>query len=141
MSRHELAALRPIRQHREAQAERAWREEHGRLQALLERERQAEAQLECARLQQREQRAALSRAHQGQTLTPMLLAAWGEQEKRLLAELGKQAQALDALRQERLQQDQQAVQARQQLRGRQRQLEKLRELSRLLKEAPEHEPC
>jgi hypothetical protein len=141
MSPLELAALHPIRRHREAQAERAWHDARRRLEGLLQRVADAEGQLEQARRQQREQRQRLASEHQGQALTPLTLAAWGEQERRLLGQLASDEAALLELREQRLRQQQQADRARLRLRERQRQLEKLKELTALLTEDGDHGAC
>lgn len=140
MSPLEIAALQPIRRHREAQAERAWRDERQRLESLARQVVDAEVRLEQARRAQVAERRQLAREHQGQALTPLTLAAWGKQEKRLLGQLAADESSLLELRRQRLRQQQQADAARLRLRERQRQLEKFKELTALLAEASDHEP-
>ncbi|MBT2340252.1 MULTISPECIES: hypothetical protein [Pseudomonas] len=136
MSRADLNALAPVRRHREAQAERAWRQARDLL-----REREAEvaaarAQWQAAREQQAAQREALYGEHRGRALSVVELNAWSTQERRLIGELAEQAQGLQALDAAQARQAQDTEAAQQRLRKRRRDLEKLKALmERLAQEA------
>ncbi|WP_434602163.1 hypothetical protein J3P89_01135 [Pseudomonas sp. Z1-14] len=139
MSRADLDALAPVRRHREAQAERAWRQ-----QRELLRERQAafaaaRARWQAACEQQAAQREALYGEHRGRALSICELNAWSTEERRLIGELAEQARALQALDEEQAQQARHTEAAQQRLQGRRRDLEKLGAMMEYLVEVPDDE--
>ena len=139
MSRADLDALAPVRRHREAQAERAWRQAR---ELLREREAQAAAarnQLQAASERQAAQRAALSDEHRGRALSVVELNAWSHEERRLMGELAEQAQGVRALEAAQAQQAEDTEAAQQRLRGRRRDLEKLKALLERLPQEPSDE--
>ena len=139
MSRVDLDALAPIRRHREAQAERAWRQQR---ELLREREAAvvaARARMQATREQQAVQREALYGEHRGRALSVCELNAWSAQERRLIGELDEQVRALQALDAEQAQQAQHTTAAQQQLQGRRRDLEKLNAMMEHLAETPSDE--
>lgn len=139
MSRVDLDALAPIRRHREAQAERAWRQQR---ELLREREAAvatARAQMQATREQQAVQREALYGEHRGRALSVCELNAWSTQERRLIGELAEQARAVQALDDEQAQQAQHTAAAQQRLQGRRRDLEKLSAMMEYLVETPSDE--
>lgn len=136
MSLADLSALAPVRRHREAQAERVWRQ-----QCDLLREREAAVVAARARWleageRQAAQRQALYCEHRGRAVSVGELKAWNAQECRLIGELAEQARALQALDDEQAQQAQNTEAAQQRLRGRRRDLEKLNALMERLAETP-----
>lgn len=136
MSRVDLDALAPIRRHREAQAERAWRQQR---ELLREREAAvvaARARMQASREQQALQREALYGEHRGRALSLCELNAWSAQERRLIGELAEQARALQALDDEQAQQAQHTAAAQQRLQGRRRDMEKLSAMLEHLVETP-----
>lgn len=139
MSRADLDALAPVRRHREAQAERAWRQ-----QREILRERQAafaaaRARWQAACEQQAAQREALYGEHRGRALSICELNAWSIEERRLIGELAEQARALQALDEEQAQQARHTEAAQQRLQGRRRDLEKLGAMMEYLMEVPDDE--
>jgi hypothetical protein len=136
MSQADLSALAPVRRHREAQAERAWRQQRDLL-----REREAAVVAARTRWQaacewQAAQREALYCQHRGRALSVCELNAWSAQERRLMGELAEQARALQALDDEQAQQARNTETAQQRLQGRRRDLEKLKVLMEQLVEPP-----
>lgn len=139
MSRADLDALAPVRRHREAQAERAWRQQR---ELLREREAalaDARARWQTACEQQATRRAALYGEHRGRAVSVAELNAWSTEERRLIGELAEQGQALQALDEQQMQQVRNTEAAQQRLRGRQRELEKLSVMMEYLMEAPRDE--
>lgn len=139
MSRVDLDALAPIRRHREAQAERVWRQQR---ELLREREAAvvaARARMQATSEQQTVQREALYGEHCGRALSVSELNAWSTQERRLIGELAEQAQALQVLDAEQAQQAQHTAAAQQRLQGRRRDLEKLSAMMEHLVEIPSDE--
>lgn len=139
MSRVDLDALAPIRRHREAQAERAWRQQR---ELLREREAAvvaARARMQVTREQQAVQREALYGEHRGRALSVCELNAWSAQERRLIGELAEQARALQALDDEQAQQAQDTAAAQQRLQGHRRDLEKLNAMMEHWVETPSDE--
>lgn len=134
MSQADLKALAPVRQHREAQAERAWRQQRDLLREQEAALATARVRLQAAREHHAAQREALYHAHQGRALDMRALGAWNEQEHRLINELAEQTRALQALHDQQAQQAQAAADAEQRLRGCRRDLEKLKALMERLVE-------
>ncbi|AKJ97064.1 hypothetical protein PHLH5_51860 [Pseudomonas sp. Cab53] len=128
MSQADLDALAPVRRHREAQAERAWRQARDLLREREASVAAARAQWQAASERQAAQRAALCDEHRGRALSVVELNAWSTQERRLMGELAEQAQGVQALDAARAQQAQDTEAAQQRLRGRRRDLEKLKAL-------------
>ena len=125
MSRADLDALAPVRRHREAQAERAWRQQRDLLREREAAVVAARARWQAASEQQAAQREALYGEHCGRALSVCELNAWSTEERRLIGELAEQAQALQALDDEQAQQARDTEAAQQRLQGRRRDLEKL----------------
>ncbi|WP_434606680.1 hypothetical protein [Pseudomonas sp. R1-7] len=125
MSRADLDALAPVRRHREAQAERAWRQQRDLLREREAAVAAARVRWQAASEQQVTQREALYGEHRGRALSVCELNAWSTEERRLIGELAEQARALQALDEEQAQQARSTEAARQRLQGRRRDLEKL----------------
>ncbi|WLH46038.1 hypothetical protein [Pseudomonas beijingensis] len=139
MSRVDLDTLAPIRRHREAQAERAWRQQR---ELLREREAAvvaARARMQATSEEQALQREALYGEHRGRALSVCELNAWSTQERRLIGELAEQARALRALDDEQAQQAKDTAAAQQRLQGRRRDLEKLSAMMEHWVETPSDE--
>ncbi|KIQ58136.1 MULTISPECIES: hypothetical protein [Pseudomonas] len=128
MSQADLDALAPVRRHREAQAERAWRQARDLLREREASVAAAQAQWQAASERQAAQRAALCDEHRERALSVVELNAWSTQERRLMGELAEQAQGVQALDAARAQQAQDTEAAQLRLRGRRRDLEKLKAL-------------
>jgi len=125
MSRADLDALTPVRRHREAQAERAWRQQRDLLREREAAVAAARARWQAASEQKAAQREALYGEHRGRALSVCELNAWSTEERRLIGELAEQAQALQALDDEQAQQARDTEAALERLQGRRRDLEKL----------------
>lgn len=136
MSQADLSALAPVRRHREAQAERVWRQQRDLLREREAAVVAARARWQAAGEQQAAQREALYCEHRGRAVSVAELKAWNAQERRLIGELAEQARALQALDDEQAQQAQNTEAAEQRLRGRRRDLEKLKALMERLAETP-----
>lgn len=125
MFQADLDALAPVRRHREAQAERAWRQQRDLLREREAAVVAARARWQAASEQQAAQREALYGEHRGRALSVCELNAWSTEERRLIGELAEQAQALQALDDEQAQQARDTEAALERLQGRRRDLEKL----------------
>lgn len=136
MSRADLDALAPVRRHRETQAERQWRQQRDLLREREAAVVAARAQWQAAREQQAQQREGLCQEHRGRAISVGELNAWSAQERRLIGELAEQARAVQVLHDEQLQQEQETAAAEQRLRGRRRDLEKLKALMERLVQEP-----
>lgn len=139
MSRADLDALAPVRRHREAQAERAWRQQRDLLREREAAVAAARVRWQAASEQQVTQREALYGEHRGRALSVCELNAWSTEERRLIGELAEQARALQALDEEQAQQAHSTEAARQRLQGRRRDLEKLSAMMDYLVEASSDE--
>jgi len=139
MSRADLDALTPVRRHREAQAERAWRQQRDLLREREAAVVAARARWQAASEQQAAQRETLYGEHRGRALSVCELNAWSTEERRLIGELAEQAQALQALDDEQAQQARATEAAQQRLQGRRRDLEKLSAMMDYLVETPNDE--
>lgn len=139
MSRADLDALAPVRRHREAQAERAWRQQRDLLREREAAVAAARVRWQAASEQQVTQREALYGEHRGRALSVCELNAWSTEERRLIGELAEQARALQALDEEQAQQARSTEAARQRLQGRRRDLEKLSAMMDYLVEASSDE--
>ncbi|MBI6617200.1 MULTISPECIES: hypothetical protein [Pseudomonas] len=139
MSRADLDALAPVRRHREAQAERAWRQQRDLLREREAAVAAAQVRWQAASEQQVTQREALYGEHRGRALSVCELNAWSTEERRLIGELAEQAQALQALDEEQAQQARSTEAARQRLQRRRRDLEKLSAMMDYLVEDPSDE--
>lgn len=120
-----IGVLTPLRQHRQASAERAQRRAQMELATMHERLTQAQATLGQERINQRERRQGLADAHLQQTLTLTEVDRWHDKERRMLDRLAEVRQEVD---QQCLRIDaQQALleQSRQTAKARQRAVEKL----------------
>ncbi|NVZ28580.1 type III secretion protein [Pseudomonas gingeri] len=129
-----IQILTPLRQHRQASAERAQR----RLQQELETLRQQLLHSEQSWLQERDnqrvRRRQLSQAHLQQTLELNEVERWHEKERRMLDRLAFIQQDVRQLRQQIEQHQQRLEQARMEARARQRAVEKLACMSENLNE-------
>ncbi|MGY2283427.1 type III secretion protein [Pseudomonas gingeri] len=129
-----IQILTPLRQHRQASAERAQR----RLQQELETLRQQLLHSEQSWLQERDnqrvRRRQLSQAHLQQTLELNEVERWHEKERRMLDRLAFIQQDVSQLRQQIEQHQQRLEQARMEARARQRAVEKLACMSENLNE-------
>ena len=139
MSRADLDALAPVRRHREAQAERAWRQQRDLLREREAAVAAARVRWQAASEQQVTQREALYGEHRGRALSVCELNAWSTEERRLIGELAEQAQALQALDEEQAQQARSTEAAWQRLQRRRRDLEKLSAMMDYLVEDPSDE--
>lgn len=140
MSRADLDALAPVRRHREAQAERAWRQQRDLLREREAAVIAARARWQTACERQAAQREALYDEHRGRAVSVCELNAWGAEERRLISELTQHAQALRALDEEQAQQARNTEDAQRRLQKRRRDLEKLGAmLENLVEEAPRDE--
>ncbi|NWA02060.1 type III secretion protein [Pseudomonas gingeri] len=129
-----IQILTPLRQHRQASAERAQR----RLQEELETMRQQLLHSEQSWVQERDnqrvRRQQLSQAHLRQTLELNEVERWHEKERRMLDRLAFIQQDVSQLRQQIELQQQRLEQARMEARARQRAVEKLACMSENLNE-------
>jgi septal ring factor EnvC (AmiA/AmiB activator) len=139
MSQTELPGLAPVRQHREAQAERAWLQARDRLRASEDAVEAARAELDSLRGVHHARREALRREYHGRAMSLRSLNGWSEEEHRLLADLAQREQALQVLDGTRAQQAREMERAEHALRQRRRELEKLKVLTELLIEEASHE--
>lgn len=120
-----IDVLTPLRQHRQASAERAQRRVQTELAMMHERLTQAQATLGQERINQRERRQGLADTHLQQTLTLTEVDRWHDKERRMLDRLAEVGQEVD---QQCLRIDAQQTlleQSRQTAKARQRAVEKL----------------
>ncbi|AMB87244.1 type III secretion protein [Pseudomonas agarici] len=129
-----IQILTPLRQHRQASAERAQR----RLQEALETMRQQLLHSEQSWVQERDNQRArrqqLSDAHLQQKLALKEIERWHEKERRMLDRLSYIQQNINQLRHEIELQQQRLEQARIEAKARQRAVEKLACMSENLSE-------
>ncbi|WP_443701029.1 type III secretion protein [Pseudomonas sp.] len=129
-----ICVLTPLREHRQASAERAQRRAQAELAMMHDQLAQAQALLVQERINQRERRQELADAHLQQTLTLTEVDRWHDKERHMLDRLAKVRQDVD---QQCLQIDAQQTlleQVRQTAKARQRAVEKLACLSEAIHE-------
>lgn len=134
MSLSEIDTLRRLRRHRADRAERVLREAKRHQQALLVQIQQAQAALEQTRLQEIEKTAELLDKHQGQVLSLQQLKAWSLQERTLSAGTRREEGQLGQLHDQREEHVVQIASAQKQVSQCLREVEKLQELSVLLRQ-------
>jgi DNA repair exonuclease SbcCD ATPase subunit len=132
-----IGVLTPLRQHRQASAERAQRQAQKTLEHLHEHLQQTRDSYAQERNNQRERRQALSSAHVNKAMSLNDLDRWHEKENRMLdrlayirQDMARQALAIDA-------QTQRLDQARQTAKASQRAVEKLACLAEAIHEQGE----
>jgi len=129
-----IAVLTPLRQHRQASAERAQRRAQTELATMHDQLTQARSSLGQERINQRERRQGLADTHLQQTLTLTEVDRWHDKERRMLDRLAEIRQDVD---QQCLRIETQQIlleQARQTAKARQRAVEKLACLSEAVHE-------
>ncbi|KRP42871.1 Type III secretion protein YscO [Pseudomonas libanensis] len=132
----EIDTLRRLRRHRADRAERALREAKRAQQALVAHIREMQDVLERTRQEEARQCAQLLSEHQGQVVTFKALKNWSAKEQELSA--GTQREEHQLLRLQGRQQEQvvQVNQAQKQVTLCLRQVEKIQELSDLVRQEP-----
>ncbi|BBP74637.1 type III secretion protein [Pseudomonas gingeri NCPPB 3146 = LMG 5327] len=129
-----IQILTPLRQHRQASAERAQRRLQQELETLHQQLLHSEQSWLQERDNQRVRRRQLSQAHLQQTLELNEVERWHEKERRMLDRLAFIQQDVSQLRQQIEQHQQRLEQARMEARARQRAVEKLACMSENLNE-------
>ncbi|MGY2168566.1 type III secretion protein [Pseudomonas gingeri] len=129
-----IQILTPLRQHRQASAERAQRRLQQELETLHQQLLHSEQSWLQERDNQRVRRRQLSQAHLHQTLELNEVERWHEKERRMLDRLAFIQQDVSQLRQQIEQHQQRLEQARMEARARQRAVEKLACMSENLNE-------
>ncbi|WP_085640775.1 MULTISPECIES: type III secretion protein [unclassified Pseudomonas] len=128
-----LDLLAPIRRHRLAMAEQAWRRQRDVLAALQTRLTQMADELQRLRRSQQQERQEQREQHSHRRLPLHEMNRWLAGEQQAIRRIERFEQHYKALQQEHRQQQHWTDDSRQQLRRRQRDLEKLdclRDLSR-----------
>lgn len=131
---HVISVLTPLREHRQASAERALHRAKVDLAGMQKQLAQARETLGQERDSQSERRQVLATAHLQQTMTLSKVDHWQEKERRMLDRLSRLHQDIDQLG---LQIDQQKILlegSHQTAKARQRAVEKLACLSEALNE-------
>lgn len=132
----EIDTLRRLRRHRADRAERALREAKRAEQALVAHIRQAQEALEQTRQEEALQSARLLSEHQGQVVTFKALKNWSAKEQQLSAGTRREESQLLRLQGQQHERVVQVSQAQKQVTLCLRQVEKIQELSDLLRQEP-----
>lgn len=131
---HVISVLTPLRQHRQANAERAQRRAQKALEDMQVHLQQTRESLTQERDNQRERRHGLSDAHLNKQMSLNDLDRWHEKEHRMLDRLAYIRQDVQRQRVGIDQQQRQLVQARDAAKASQRAVEKLACLAEALNE-------
>lgn len=131
---HVIGVLTPLRQHRQARAERAQRLLQDELQAMHEQLRLTEQSWVQERDNQKARRQQLSAAHLEKTMALDAVDRWHDKERRMLDRLAYIRQNANQLRYGIEQQHLRIEQARLEAKARQRAVEKLACMSEALNE-------
>ncbi|MGF6109284.1 type III secretion protein [Pseudomonas frederiksbergensis] len=129
-----IGVLTPLRQHRQARAERAQRQLQDELQAMHEQLRLTEQSWVQERDNQKDRRQQLSAAHLQKTMALDDVDRWHDKERRMLDRLAYIRQNANQLRYGIEQQHLRIEQARLEAKARQRAVEKLACMSETLNE-------
>lgn len=129
-----IGVLTPLRQHRQARAERAQRQLQDELQAMHEQLRLTEQSWVQERDNQKVRRQQLSAAHLQKTMALDDVDRWHDKERRMLDRLAYIRQNANQLRHGIEQQHLRIEQARLEAKARQRAVEKLACMSETLNE-------
>ncbi|QJI41144.1 type III secretion protein [Pseudomonas sp. ADAK2] len=129
-----IGVLTPLRQHRQARAERAQRQLQDELQAMYEQLRLTEQSWVQERDNQKVRRQQLSAAHLQKTMALDDVDRWHDKERRMLDRLAYIRQNANQLRYGIEQQHLRIEQARLEAKARQRAVEKLACMSETLNE-------
>ncbi|MBD8094615.1 YscO family type III secretion system apparatus protein [Pseudomonas fluorescens] len=131
---HAIGVLKPLRQHRQASAERARRQIEQELHQLHEQLLISTASLNQERDNQKLRRQQLSDTHLERTMELSDIDRWHEKERRMLDRLAHIRQSVSQLRGRIEEQEHQLQQAQQAVKARQRAVEKLACMSESLDE-------
>lgn len=131
---HVIGVLTPLRQHRQARAERAQRQLQDELQAMHEQLRLTEQSWVQERDNQKVRRQQLSAAHLQKTMALDDVDRWHDKERRMLDRLAYIRQNANQLHHGIEQQHLRIEQARLEAKARQRAVEKLACMSETLNE-------
>jgi hypothetical protein len=129
-----IGVLKPLRQHRQASAERAQRKAQQALDNMQVHLQQTRDALSQERINQRERRQALSDTHLNTGMSLDTLQRWQGKEQRMLDRLSLIRQDVAQQRLGIDEQHQRLVQAREQAKASQRAVEKLACLAQALNE-------
>ena len=132
----EIDTLRRLRRHRADRAERALREAKRAQQALVAHIREAQEVLEQTRLEEARQCAELLSLHQGQVVTFKALKNWSAKERQLSAGTRREEGQLLQLQEQQQERAARVGQAQKHVTLCLRQVEKIQELSELLRQEP-----
>ncbi|MGB3125110.1 MAG: type III secretion protein [Pseudomonas sp.] len=131
---HAIGVLTPLRQHRQASAERARRQIEHALHALHEQLRTSTESMNQERDNQKLRRQQLSDTHLQKSMALSDIDRWHEKERRMLDRLAQIRQSITQLRERIELQQHQLQQAQQDVKARQRAVEKLACMSESLYE-------
>ena len=129
-----LVLLKPIRDHRYLKSQRQWRKEKQALRQIEQVYQQKQQQLANQEQQQIDMRNKLDNQHKNKPITQLTLQEWMAAERDLIIEIQTTQQALQTLQLNLTEQQQRVEHAQQAMTLQQKEVTKLDEMQRWIKE-------